>query len=81
MVLTTRELSPVVVPASTYAQAGSGAVLDTLEGDKLVGLLRQIAQLSEHAAEIFQGPSHLHAPAHSISHRPVYGSPHPLPLP
>ena len=52
MVLTTRELSSVVISPATYTQAPH-ALLDVLEGDKLTGLLRQIAQLSEHAAEIF----------------------------
>ena len=70
MVLTTRELSPVVVQASTYQQTAPSQLLDTLEGDKLVGLLRQIAQLSEHAAEIFTGPQHpQQQPTHTADYR------------
>ena len=59
MVLTSRELCSVSVPASSLSLSPH-ALLDTLSGDKLVGLLRQIGQLCDFAAEMFSG---LHAEA------------------
>jgi hypothetical protein len=54
MVLTTRNIAPVSVPPSTYAQPGE-LVLEHVAGAKLVGLLKQVAQLSEFAGDIFAG--------------------------
>ena len=52
MVLTTRDIGPVAIHPSSYQQSQQ-QLLDTIAGDKLVSLLRQIAQLSDYAAEIF----------------------------
>lgn len=55
MVLTTRAIGPVSIHPSSYQQTPQ-QLLDTVAGDKLVSLLRQIAQLSDYAAEIFNSP-------------------------
>lgn len=52
MVLTTRSIAPVTLPAKTYEHQSS-VVLEHVAGQKVIGLLRQIGQLSDFAADIF----------------------------
>ena len=66
MVLTTRAIGPVSVHPSSYQQTPQ-QLLDTVAGDKLVSLLRQIAQLSDYAAEIFNS----HRAHHTVFARPT----------
>lgn len=52
MVLTTRNISAVTIPPQTYNQQPQ-VVLEHVAGQKLIGLLKQIGQLSDFAADIF----------------------------
>lgn len=47
-----RTVSTIVVPADVYSKPPT-VLLDTVAGEKMVGLLTQIGQLAEFAADIF----------------------------